>query len=69
MVLLVIFTVMTVLVSLFVIWYIIYCYSNQWIASLVTFVLIAVTVTLLFSWFSKPTEQELRDHQYKVLHI
>lgn len=50
-------------------WYIIYVYSNKWIATLVTTVIVLVCAILLDQWISKPTPEEIREHTYKTLHV
>lgn len=69
MVFLYIASIASVLCSIFVIWYIIFCYSNKWIATFITMIIIAISATIFVNWLIKPTDKDIQEHIDKSLHI
>lgn len=67
--LLYIWTLLSGIAGMFVIWYIVFCYTNKVIATIFSLAILVIAVLLLISWGNKPTEQEVRIHTYKTLHI
>lgn len=54
---------------MFVIWYVVFCYTNKLIATVFVSVIVAIIIMLTVSWANKPTQEEVRIHTYKTLHI
>lgn len=67
--LLYIWTLLSGIAGMFVIWYVVFCYTNKVIATVFVSVIVAIAILLIVSWGNKPTEQEIRKHAYKALHI
>lgn len=67
--LLYIWTLLSGIAGMFVIWYIVFCYSNKVIATIVCGVIVAVVLTLLVKTGIEPTQEEIRNHTYKAVHI
>lgn len=50
-------------------WYIVKCYSTRYWATLLTVIVLLLVIHVCKTWANKPTEQEIRKHTYKTLHI
>ena len=67
--LLYIWTLLSGIAGMFVIWYVVFCYTNKVIATVFVSVIVAIIIMLTVSWANKPTQEEIRKHTYKALHI
>lgn len=67
--LLYIWTLLSGIAGMFVIWYIVFCYSNKVIATIVCTVIVAAVMTFLVRTALEPTKEEIRKQTYKALHL
>lgn len=69
MVLLMIFSIFTVLAVLAVIWWCVFIYTNKWIATFIILVLVAISASMFVNWLIKPTPEEMSEHIRKTLSV
>lgn len=54
---------------LFGLWYVVACYSTKYWATCITVIVLIFIIHVFKTWVNEPTQEEVRKHTYKALHV